>query len=236
MGDLPSLAKSIATHGLLHPIVVSPTYDLIAGHRRLKAYQILAEEDAKYAMIPCLILDLDELGKLQAEHDENEMRKPFTPSERVTIMRRIEEKLQAAKFCHGRVKDEAARQAGFGNRETARQAEMVADSGSEMLVDAVDNGEISISDAASVADKPAEVQDRAVDDVRAGKAKTVREASERQQPSTEPDYRVLKADGYKAISSLARVCDGLQLTRHTIAGHHVPAILQELKDLIRATA
>jgi ParB-like nuclease domain len=37
LGDIASLAASIADVGLLHPIVVAPDYHLIAGARRLRS-------------------------------------------------------------------------------------------------------------------------------------------------------------------------------------------------------
>ncbi len=45
--------------------------------------------------------------------------------------------------------DEAARRAGFGNRETARQARTVVNLGTRELVEAMDSGEVSISAAAN---------------------------------------------------------------------------------------
>ena len=41
MGDLVALAQSIEDVGLLHPIVITPDYRLIAGRRRLEAYKTL---------------------------------------------------------------------------------------------------------------------------------------------------------------------------------------------------
>jgi hypothetical protein len=40
-GDVESLASSIADVGLLHPIVVTPDYRLVAGWRRLQAIERL---------------------------------------------------------------------------------------------------------------------------------------------------------------------------------------------------
>jgi hypothetical protein len=68
---------------------------------------------------------------VQGEIHENEIRKHFTPSERVAIERTINaeiERRQGARTDLGqnvgrsRVADESAKLAGFGNRETARPA------------------------------------------------------------------------------------------------------------------
>ena len=83
MGNVHALADSIATVGLLHPIVVTPDGELIAGARRLEAAKLLGWED-----IPATVIDLDDL--IRAEHDENSVRKDFTPSEAVAIGRALE--------------------------------------------------------------------------------------------------------------------------------------------------
>src|SRR5439155_23596949 len=44
LGDLRTLANSIAEVGLLHPVVVTPEGRLIAGQRRLEACRLLGLE------------------------------------------------------------------------------------------------------------------------------------------------------------------------------------------------
>lgn len=88
LGDLDSLASSIADVGLLHPIVIKPNMELVAGYRRLMAVKTilgLAEIDAT-------IVDniTDTLTELKAERDENVCRLDFTPSEAVEMGRAIE--------------------------------------------------------------------------------------------------------------------------------------------------
>jgi ParB-like chromosome segregation protein Spo0J len=78
LGDIAALAASIETVGLLHPIVVTADFRLIAGRRRLAAYVALKRDT-----IPAYVIDLG--GLLQAEFDENEVRKDLNPSERVAI-------------------------------------------------------------------------------------------------------------------------------------------------------
>lgn len=56
----------------------------------------------------------------------------------------------------------SAKQAGFGNHETARQAKKVVKDGAPSLVAAVDAGEISVSAAAAISDLPEEEQDAIV--------------------------------------------------------------------------
>jgi ParB family chromosome partitioning protein len=83
MGDIASLAASIAEVGLLHPIVVKPDGELIAGERRLAACKRL-----KWTDIPITVVDLAEI--IRGEFAENAERKDFVPSEIDAIRRAIE--------------------------------------------------------------------------------------------------------------------------------------------------
>ena len=88
LGDLDSLADSIADVGLLHPIVIKPNMELVAGYRRLMAIR----EKLGYAEIEVTIVENinDALMELKAERDENVCRLDFTPSEAVEMGRAIE--------------------------------------------------------------------------------------------------------------------------------------------------
>jgi hypothetical protein len=78
MGDLQTLADSIADVGLLNPITMTRDSRLIAGQRRLEACRLL-----DWAAIPVRFVDtLDDATKvLRAERDENVCRKDMLPSE-----------------------------------------------------------------------------------------------------------------------------------------------------------
>jgi N6-adenosine-specific RNA methylase IME4 len=78
LGDIAALAQNIADVGLLHPIVVTPAGQLIAGERRLHAWRKLGRE-----RIPVTIVDLEQI--VRGEYAENFFRKAFTPSEYVAI-------------------------------------------------------------------------------------------------------------------------------------------------------
>lgn len=85
IGDLSDLKRSMATLGLLQSIGIDGQGRLVFGARRLAAAKELGWES-----IDVRIVHLDD--PLQAEHDENECRKPFTVSERVAIANAIEER------------------------------------------------------------------------------------------------------------------------------------------------
>lgn len=83
LGDIKGLAQSIADIGLLHPIVITPDNELIAGQRRLEACRLLGWQEA-----PVTVVDLDDTER--GEYEENKQRKDFTPSEEVAIWQALE--------------------------------------------------------------------------------------------------------------------------------------------------
>jgi ParB-like chromosome segregation protein Spo0J len=158
LGDLQSLADSIAQEGLLQPIGLTRNFDLVFGERRLRACRDFlgwVEIDTRFVEVSSIVA---------GEFHENEIRKAFTPSERVAIEQAMN------KFTHGgdRKSDQAqnlavdrnksAQLAGFGNRETARQARKVVERGTSELISAMDKGEISINAAAEIAGKSSNEQ------------------------------------------------------------------------------
>jgi ParB/RepB/Spo0J family partition protein len=68
LGDIEGLAANIRDVGLLHPVVITPGYHLIAGERRTLAFQLLKRDP-----IPVTIVDLDKIAR--GEHAENTYRK-----------------------------------------------------------------------------------------------------------------------------------------------------------------
>ena len=83
LGDLTSLKNSIKDIGLLQPIVVDEKNNLIAGYRRLLAHQKLGLKDIKVNVVKIE-------NALQGEYDENTIRKNFSPTESVDILRALE--------------------------------------------------------------------------------------------------------------------------------------------------
>jgi hypothetical protein len=106
-GDLAGLAASIVEVGLLHPVVVDTANRLIAGDRRIKAYQSLG-----WADIPTTVVDLAEIVK--GEFAENAQRKDFTPTEWVAITEAIKPVIDAIKAEAAQAKVEAGKQHGRG--------------------------------------------------------------------------------------------------------------------------
>lgn len=222
MGDLASLAASIEEVGLLHPVVVTADFRLIAGERRLRACM----EVLKWKHIPVRTLNIEHL--IRGEFAENEVRKEFTVSERVAIGKAIEKLLgerrgrpskepnEAPKDAPAETDGEivailpqlnpgeksrqtAAKQAGFSGARTYEKAKKAVAYAEPEVVRALDEGKVSVSDAASVIKEPAAAQRKAVKDVEAGKSATLngsinkaRVSKEKREPGDD-SYEVRQA-------------------------------------------
>ncbi len=77
-GDVQELADSIASVGLLHPVVVTSDGTLVAGGRRLAAVELLGWSEVPVT-VAANITDAE--TALRAEQDENTCRKALTPVE-----------------------------------------------------------------------------------------------------------------------------------------------------------
>ena len=89
LGNIKELADSIASVGLLHPIVITPKRRLVAGGRRLSAVRSLG-----WVEVPVRVVDITTAEKaLRAEADENTCRKGLTPYEASDMRRRQAEVL-----------------------------------------------------------------------------------------------------------------------------------------------
>jgi DNA modification methylase len=167
MGDLTSLADSIRQDGFLQPIGVTEKLELVFGERRLRAHRDILKKKTILARI------VDVPSIISGEYAENEIRKDFTPSERVAIAKAIEKQVgkrqgQRTDKLRGKIpevvpgkrtRETAANKAGFGNDKTYRQAAKVVQNGTARLIQAMDSGRVSISAASILADADAEEQE-----------------------------------------------------------------------------
>ncbi|MDR3200868.1 MAG: ParB N-terminal domain-containing protein, partial [Spirochaetales bacterium] len=77
LGDVSPLMESMKKYGLLCPIIVNKSSELIAGRRRLEAARLLG-----WQTVSVTVLDRDDdVEKLEMEIDENVLRKDFSPDE-----------------------------------------------------------------------------------------------------------------------------------------------------------
>lgn len=204
VGDIESLARSMKKLGQLQPIGIDSDSRLVFGERRVRAAKSIG-----WTHIDAVSIDCD---CLSAEHDENEMRKQFTVTERLAIAQRIAERIQGrhggdrkssvenSTLEKGRSDEIAASGAGFGSKDTYRAAQMVADKGMPELVLAMDEGKVSIHAAAAIATLP-EAEQRKVD--YSDKAQ-VRQAKEKAKPKNRISLVIEYSDIASGANEMAK--------------------------------
>ena len=219
MGDLEALAVSISTVGLLHPPVVTRDGVLVCGERRFRAMRDILG----WKTIPVIVLEVSSI--VEGEYAENEIRKDFTPSERVAIGRAIEAEIgkrqgrrtdlepveNLPQVPHGtKTRELAAEKAGFGNARTYQQAKKVTEDGAPELVAAMDAGEVSISAAAVLAQAPPDTQRTIVQMPAAVRRQIVRQLREATElPSTAKARRIARETGMLVADRTGRYRSGL---------------------------
>lgn len=164
-GDLEGLARSMMKLGQLQAIGIDSDNRLIFGERRIRAAKSIG-----WTEIEAVVIDCD---TIQAEHDENEIRKQFTVTERLAIAQRIAERIggrvgsnqyamkegpEIFPEAQGDTRDIAASKSGFGSGKTMEAAKKVVEKGTPELVAAMDEGKVSIHAAAKIAELPQEDQ------------------------------------------------------------------------------
>lgn len=110
-GEISDLANSIASEGLIQPIVVTSSHRLVAGERRLRAHKHLGLSTIKAVYIE--VLDEAHLTRLEAT--ENIDRKDFSWQERVLAIDKVHRRMSVGAM----LKSEA-----WGVRETGRLLSM----------------------------------------------------------------------------------------------------------------
>jgi ParB-like chromosome segregation protein Spo0J len=191
MGDLEALADSIQKVGLLHPLVVTSEGRLVAGERRLRACRdilgwqeipvrvldvpslLLAEHDenkVRKGLMPSEQVALAraiqaEIGNRQGQRTD---RAPLAPtSGHLAGSSEAEAAQQAvasdvAPASGEETREVVARAAGFDSAQAYRRASKVVEQGTPELVQAMDEGALSVSAAAAAADLPVEEQQEVV--------------------------------------------------------------------------
>src|SRR2546427_1539100 len=206
--DLDDLVQSMRAIGLLHPLLVLPptdggTYELLAGHRRLRAARQLGCTEARVQVIT-----LDELRTELATIHDNLARKNLPPTEEGRQLARakaIYEELHPAtrhggkrqkgssghsgnlKKAKGFVK--ATAEATGRSARASSRAIKVVEAGATVLQAAVDAGKVKIAQAERIAGLPPEQQGAEVAKVIAQNAQT--NSNEKPLKISEPE-RVLE--------------------------------------------
>ncbi len=219
MGDLEVLAASIATEGLLQPVGITEENLLVFGERRLRAVR----DVLKQATIAARIVRVSSI--LAGEYAENEIRKDFTPSERVAIGKAIEAEIgsrqgqrtdqelvgNCAQVTTGvKTREIAAAKAGFDSPRTYERAKKVVEKAVDEVLAQMDSGDLSISAAAVIAEQPTDAQREIVQMPAAVRRQIVRQLREASElPSTAEARRIARATGMLVADRTGRYRSGL---------------------------
>ena len=118
---MQDLASQIREIGIQHPLVVRPReaggYEIISGHRRHRASELLG-----YEKVPCIVRNYDDFEAFKAMKAGNEQREETLPSEKAHLlaMELNAIKKQGARDGDGRRSDEVV---GENNNMTGKQVQ-----------------------------------------------------------------------------------------------------------------
>ena len=160
LGDLHAFAARIEATGLLQPIGVTPQLELIFGERRLRA----CRDVLGWETIPARIIPIPPIAL--GEYAENLDRKDFTPSERVALVDTLrgyghggDRRSDQGRNCDvDRLTIRRAAALVGDSKDDYYRAKKVVEHGVNELVRAMDEGRISVSLAARVAEEEPEIQ------------------------------------------------------------------------------
>lgn len=118
LDELAELAKSIAEHGVLQPIVVRPrgsgAYEIVVGHRRFRATKLTAQPT-----IPAIIRELEDGEVLELQIIENNQRQDIDPLEEADAIGELMSK-------HGRELADIAAKLGRPEQYVRRRLKLTA--------------------------------------------------------------------------------------------------------------
>lgn len=216
--ELGTLADDIKKHGQKNPIY---TFEgkILDGRNRFRACQ--------KSKVPAVIEEWKPVNgetPLQFVISQNLHRRHLNESQRAMIATSISSLSQGEKRADAGIpaftQAEAAKQMNV-SRDSVQQAKKVTENAAPEVTEAVKAGEVTVSDAAAVAKEPKAKQKKAVKKVKAGKARTLKQAMDDEAED------VLKDEIDKPVPpGLASVFQAQRLFK---------GILSQLKE-IKATA
>jgi ParB family chromosome partitioning protein len=173
-GELEALTASIATHGVLQPILVTETldgYQLIAGERRLRAATAAGLE-----RIPAIVRQVDERTQLELALIENLQREDLDPIESAEGFRRLADEF-------GMSHEEIARTVGRARSTVANTLRLL--DLATVVQAAIADGRLSEGHGRALGGLPSEHQERVLDSV-IGQDLSVRQTEELVRRLREP--------------------------------------------------
>jgi len=160
--DVQSLANSIESGGLLHPVVVrtkDDRYEIVAGHRRLKAFRLLG-----YEQIPAIIKEVSDQQMLELSLVENLQRRTITPVEEAKAFTRLQRDFNLTQ-------SEIAIKLGLTRDYVGQRMRLL--SFPEELQEFVSHDTISVSVAEAMVSAPQELMQKMISSISTGYRPTV---------------------------------------------------------------
>jgi len=162
--DVQSLANAIKHTGLLNPVTVRKKidwYEIIAGHRRLKAFKQLG-----YEKIPAIVKEVNDQQMLELTLVENLQRKTISPIEEAKAFARLQKDFKL-------IQSEIAANLGLTRDYVAQRLRLL--SFPEEIQEFVSHDTISVSVAEAMASAPQELRQQIISRVSTGWRPTVAE-------------------------------------------------------------
>jgi ParB-like nuclease domain len=216
LGDLETLAASIATEGLLQPIGITEENLLVFGERRLRACHDVLHRKSIPARVVRVRKDFAaservaigkaleaELGDRQGQRTDIELQRNCGPVPGRTLDAVHQSGTELGENVPevpsgARTAEIAASRAGFGNRKTYEQAKKVVEKAVDEVIAQMDSGHLSIHAASVIAEQPPDQQREIAQLPEDEKKAAVRKLRRKDLPSTKEARRQAQQTG-KAI-------------------------------------
>lgn len=210
--EIDAMVEDLATDGLEQNLVVRSlndndvySYELIAGHRRFAAINILVKQGRKeFQYIPCKVIEVDSLDATRRKILNNLHNDPYTPADILTCIEELryvfmEKKKQGVEL-KSRIRELIADDIGLKKSQVGNYEKVINNAIPEVRKK-VEDGELTISAAAELASLDDEEQLMFVSEHEDVSLKTIKEYRQEQDPSLreEPLHEAPKSESPQEI-------------------------------------
>ena len=188
--ELDALTENIRAHGVLNPITLD-SYDagarIIDGvHRARAVARIRAEGGKEFLPARRLPDGWDPAEWARANNDIRRHRPTVLEAAALTTTKPTGGRPETGEISPVMTRRQAAEKAGV-SEDTIKHARKVVEKSPPEVQEAVEDGLVSVSDAASVADQPETAQLHALADVAAGTHRTLKKAAQANVEAPQPE-------------------------------------------------
>ena len=189
--ELDALVENIRAHGVLNPITLSQDDgSIIDGvHRARAVARIRAEGGKEFLPARRLPDGRDPVEWAKANNDIRRHRPTVLEAAALTTTKPTGGRPETSENSEVLTRKQAAEKAGV-SPDTITHARKVVEKSPPEVQEAVEDGLVSVSDAAAVADQPETVQLHALADVAAGTHRTLKKAAQANVEASQPEPSV----------------------------------------------